>query len=173
MFMRSWLTRLLVFLAVCGAISDCAHTTEGVRVAVHSTVTLPNAAPDPALIEKHCPFGEPTISPSLAHGPTHVVTRAAYALEHDDLTRIALWVCGSLDPTLVFGNAKRKDKWLPDPDLDGKPRAVDADYKNSGFQRGHMVASEDRVATQPLNDMTFFLSNAVPQNGPLNGGQWA
>jgi len=35
-----------------------------------------------------------------------------------------------------------------------------------------MTASEDRVATQALNDMTFFFSNAVPQNGSLNSGQW-
>ena len=73
----------------------------------------------------------------------------------------------------MFGDAERKNKWLPDPDLDGKPRAVDADYKGSGFDRGHMVASEDRVATQALNESTFLFTNAVPQNGSLNSGQWA
>jgi DNA/RNA endonuclease G (NUC1) len=144
-----------------------------VRIASYTTLTVPDAAPDPALIEKHCPFGQPFKSPSLDHGPTRVVTREAYALEHDSLSKIALWVCGSLDPNLVFGNAERKDNWRADPDLNGTPRAVDADYKGSGFQRGHMLASEDRVATQSLNDATFFLSNAVPQNGPLNVGQWA
>ena len=73
----------------------------------------------------------------------------------------------------MFGDAERKNNWKPDPDLDGKPRAVDNDYKGSGFDRGHMVASEDRVATQDLNDATFVFTNAVPQNRSLNGGQWA
>jgi endonuclease G len=163
----------LAAIAFCVALSACARTTDAVRVATHTTLRVQDDAPDPALIEKHCPFGQPTKLPSLEHGPTQVVTREAYALEHDSASKIALWVCGSLDPDLVFGDAERKDRWAPDPELQGKPRAVDADYKGSGFQRGHMVASEDRVATQTLNDTTFFLSNAVPQNGPLNGGQWS
>jgi endonuclease G, mitochondrial len=165
------LTRLL--LLFCGFLSGCAPASGSVRVAAHSALTLPDAAPDPAVIDKHCPFGQPQKRPSLDHGPTQIITRSAYALEHDSLAKIPLWVCGSLDPNLVFGPAKRKNKWRPDPALDGKPRAVDADYRNSGFQRGHMIASEDRVANQELNDATFFLSNAVPQNGPLNGGPWA
>src|SRR5919106_812903 len=163
---RPWY--LLVLL--CAA---CAPVTESVRVAPHSTLTLRDAAPDPALIERHGPCGQPLKDPSLDHGPTQVVTREAYALEHDSLSKIALWVCGSLEPSIVFGDAERKNRWIPDPDLNGMPRAVDNDYKNSGFQRGHMIASEDRVATQELNDFTFILSNAVPQNGSLNGGQWA
>jgi endonuclease G, mitochondrial len=162
-----------VLFVLCAALSGCARVTDSVRVATHSTLTVADAAPDPELIKQHCPFGQPQKQPSLEHGPTHVVTRAAYALEHDSESKIALWVCASLDPTLVFGEAKRKNNWRSEPDLNGKPRAVDADYKGSGFQRGHMVASEDRVATQELNDTTFFLSNAVPQNGSLNGGQWA
>ena len=161
-------------LALCWVtLVGCGQVAEAVRVAPHSALTVADAAPDPALIDKHCPFGQPQLSATLEHGPTQVVSRQAYALEHDSLSKIALWVCGSLDPDLVFGDAERKDNWLPEPELNGKPRAVDADYKGSGFQRGHMVASEDRVATQALNDATFFFSNAVPQNGSLNGGQWS
>ena len=160
---------LFVFVVV---FAGCASVNKGVRVATHTTLTLTNAAPNPQLIEKHCPFGMPTKSESLEHGPTTLVGRDAYVLEHDGASKIALWVCASLEPELVFGDAERKDKWKPEPDLNGKPRALDADYKGSGFSRGHMTASEDRVATQALNDMTFFFSNAVPQNGSLNSGQW-
>ena len=166
--------RLFAVVVLALSAAGCANVTQGVRVATYTTLRTPDAAPDPALIAKHCPFGEPTKLPTLEHGPTQVVTRPAYVLEHDAASKIALWVCGSLENTLVFGDAKRKNQWKPDPDLDsGTPRAIDTDYKGSGFQRGHMVASEDRVATQALNDQTFFLSNAVPQNGPLNSGQWA
>ena len=164
---------LAVLCCLFVSLVGCASRTDSVRVATHSTLTLPNAAPNPALIDKHCPFGQPKKSATLEHGPTTVVTRDAYALEHDSLSKIALWVCGSLDRDLVFGPAERSNNWKPDPDLDANKRAVDADYRNSGFQRGHMVASEDRVATQALNDETFILSNAVPQVGSLNSGQWA
>ena len=167
------LRRLAVTAAALLVTAGCSYSTSGVRVATHTTLTALNAGPDPVLIDRHCPMGAPLKLPALEHGPTQVVTRPAYALEHDAAAKIALWVCASLDPTLVFGDAERLDRWLPDPELNGTPRAVDADYKGSGFQRGHMVASEDRVATQALNDQTFFFSNAVPQNGSLNGGQWA
>jgi endonuclease G, mitochondrial len=167
------LKRLTVVVGLSIAATGCTHATQGVRVATHTTLTVSNAAPDPALIDKHCPFGAPQKLPALEHGPTVVIARQAYALEHDAAAKIALWVCGSLDVALVFGTAERRDRWGPEPELQGNSRAVDADYKNSGFQRGHMVASEDRVASQALNDATFVLSNAVPQNGPLNGGQWA
>lgn len=158
---------IIVFAAGCGTVS------ETVRVATHTQLTLPNAAPNPALVDKHCPFGAPRKLPALGNAPRLLVTREAYALEHDAAAKIALWVCASLEPVLVFGDAKRKDKWLPDPDVDARTRAVDADYSGAGYHRGHMVASEDRVASQALNDATFFLSNAVPQDGPLNSGQWA
>lgn len=153
--------------------AGCASVNEGVRVALKSELRLPNAAPSPELIEKHCPFGAPVKAPELDHGPTRLVGRDAYVLEHDAQSKLALWVCGSLDPDVVFGEAEREDRWRPEPDVPSPGRATDNDYKKSGYQRGHMVASEDRVATQELNDETFFLSNAVPQNGPLNGGQWA
>jgi DNA/RNA endonuclease G (NUC1) len=129
---------------VIGALSvGCAPATRSVRVAIHSALTVPTAAADPTLIAKHCPLGEPQKLPSLDHGPTTVVTREAYALEHDSLSKIALWVCGSLDPTLVFGDAERKNNWIADPDLTG-PRAADADYKNSGFQRGKPAEAHAR-----------------------------
>lgn len=54
-----------------------------------------------------------------------------------------------------------------------KPRAEKEDYKGSGFDRGHMTASADRLSTQALNDQTFYLSNMVPQNGSLNSGFWS
>lgn len=166
------LLALSLALVLSGMLAGCTSTTSAVRVATLSALRLPDASPDPALVEMHCPSGQPQILPSLEHGPTRVVTRAAYALEYDSLSKLPLWVCASLDPAVVFGDAERKNNWRPDPDLAGLPRAVDSDYKHSGFNRGHMTASEDRVATQELNDETFFLSNAVPQNGPLNSGQW-
>src|SRR5687768_11403210 len=116
--------RLVSGLSVVVLCAGCANVTQSTRVATRSALTVPNAAPDPALIEKHCPFGQPQKSADLDHGPTQVVTRQGYALEHDSLTKIALRVCGSLEPDLVFGDAERKNKWLPDPELDGKPRAV-------------------------------------------------
>src|SRR5262245_2078144 len=95
---------LVPVLVMC-AVSGCGQVTHSVRVAKDTALTIPNGSPDLALIDKHCPFGQPQIAPELDHGPTQLVTRQAYALEHDSLSKIALWVCGSLDSDLVFGDA--------------------------------------------------------------------
>jgi DNA/RNA endonuclease G (NUC1) len=157
------------------ATAGCATTqTQGVRVATFSALTTPQASVDPRLIAEHCPFGAPRKLPSLEHGPTTILAREGYVLEHDAASKIALWVCESMDKDFWDpSRAARKNPFAPDPDLVGKPRAELADYRGSGFDRGHMAPSADRLRTQPLNDSTFFLSNMVPQNAPLNQTYWA
>jgi len=165
--------QIVVVLVLSVMISACGVRSRTVRVATFSTLTTQQDAPNPALLEQHCPFGAPETLPSLQHGPTRVITHAGYALEHDSSSKIALWVCESLDPAFFEENATRRDPFAPEPTLAGKPRAELDDYKGSGLDRGHMTASADRLSTQALNDETFFLSNMVPQNGSLNSGWWS
>jgi len=84
--MRRILVLGLAFLTVGG----CARTTRAVRLATHSTLTLPNKAADPQMVEKHCPFGAPTKLDSLEHGPTTLIGCNAYVLEHDGASKIPL-----------------------------------------------------------------------------------
>jgi DNA/RNA endonuclease G (NUC1) len=160
------MTRSLLAVILAILVASCAPITEGVRVATGSAQKIPNAGVDPALIDEHCLFGFPEKEQTLDHGPMQLVGKAGCVLEHNGAAKNALWVCESLDPKYLSGPAERKDNLKPDPDLPPTHRAVDADYKGSGLQRGHMVASEDRVSTQALNDETFFFSNMVPLNGP-------
>lgn len=49
-----------------------------------------------------------------------------------------------------------------------------ADYRHSGYDRGHMVPSADLKATQETMDETFYLSNMAPQVGQgFNRDYWA
>ena len=41
------------------------------------------------------------------------------------------------------------------------------------FQRGHIVASEDRICSKDVNGQTFYMTNMQPQRGEFNGGIWA
>ena len=51
-------------------------------------------------------------------------------------------------------------------------RVKHSDYTNSGFDRGHMVRSDERTATDADNRSTFILSNILPQTPDLNQGVW-
>lgn len=47
-----------------------------------------------------------------------------------------------------------------------------SDYYNSGFTRGHIVNSQDRLMSQNANGQTFYLSNIQPQIKKFNEGIW-
>ena len=47
-----------------------------------------------------------------------------------------------------------------------------SDYYNSGFSRGHIVNSQDRLMSQHANGQTFYLSNIQPQISAFNSGVW-
>lgn len=52
------------------------------------------------------------------------------------------------------------------------PRARHSDYSRSGYDRGHMVPSEDRQLNREQNRETFIMSNVAPQTPALNRGAW-
>jgi len=60
------------------------------------------------------------------------------------------------------------DKTLP-PNF---TRARYYDYSGSGYQRGHMLPSADRIADAELNAETFLMTNIVPQEPDLNEFAW-
>ena len=47
-----------------------------------------------------------------------------------------------------------------------------SDMFGSGFDRGHMVRSEERTSTDAANYATFVMSNVLPQQADLNRGPW-
>jgi DNA/RNA endonuclease G (NUC1) len=58
-------------------------------------------------------------------------------------------------------------KFRPEPALPlSAPGAVDDDYRNSDFDRGHQAQSADFKSSAELMTDTFVLSNVVPQEGP-------
>lgn len=66
----------------------------------------------------------------------------------------------------------RKDKFAPDPLLAAETD-LEADYKGSGTDRGHMAPAADNQCSGP-NAMLecFYFSNMAPQYHSLNAGDW-
>ena len=67
------------------------------------------------------------------------------------------WVKLNLD---TYGYA---DPFQPDPDLPLEERTELEEYYTIPYQRGHIVASADRVNSKEANEQTFYLSNIMPQ----------
>jgi endonuclease G len=93
-----------------------------------------------------------------------------YSLEWDNAKIANRWSCYQLHAGNTLSSAGRDDDFKADPDV-----AVSAtlnDYKNSGFSRGHLCPSADRLCSTEQNKQTFFLTNMQPQYQSHNGGLW-
>lgn len=87
--------------------------------------------------------------------------------------RQAKWVLEIVKPNAKFEwETERGDSFRPDVRIPPRFRAGLSAYRNSGYDRGHLVASgnHDELAVQ--NSETFLLSNLSPQVPGLNRGLW-
>ena len=71
------------------------------------------------------------------------------------------------------GQTWEGDPFQPDPDIPAGERSELSDFRGSGYQRGHLCASSDRLFSQAANGQTFYLSNMSPQIGSFNTTDWA
>lgn len=130
-----------------------AATTPGLALSVHTTLGFPEEA-------------TPT-------DPLHaLIVKSQFVSSYDSTKKNARWVSWELT-TKWLGSAERSDSWATDRDLaPGIPQAVNSDFTNSGFQRGHLCPSADRTKNDTDNRATFVFTNAVPQTAESNTGTW-
>lgn len=82
------------------------------------------------------------------------------------------WAAYTLTAEKLVKNASRADNFRPDP-LISTGSASLADYKGSGYDRGHLAPAADFSYSAEAMSDSFYLSNMSPQNGSFNRGIWA
>ncbi len=65
-----------------------------------------------------------------------------------------------------------RDPFQADPALPAAVRTEDRDYNGTGYNRGHICPSADRLNSKEANEQTFYMSNIQPQRRGFNGGVW-
>lgn len=104
---------------------------------------------------------------------TTIVCHTRYVLSHNNDALGPDWVLEHLTAEQISGSNTRPKMKFQHETLVPKG-AVDADYTNSGFDRGHQAPSGDFNANVDWMKESFFLSNIVPQVGPgFNRDIWA
>ena len=84
--------------------------------------------------------------------------------------RQAKWALEIINPDNPL--IERKDNFRPDYRVPEIFRPELDDYVNSGYDRGHLVASANQIGSKIQNSETFLLSNMSPQVPNFNGGIW-
>ena len=86
-----------------------------------------------------------------------------YAMEYNCTLRSQWWSAYRWDRTNSSKSVSRTDAWLPDPLIPQEYQTDQSDYSGTGYTRGHIMASEDRVYSRQANEQTFYYSNMQPQ----------
>ncbi len=108
-----------------------------------------------------------------------IISRDQYVISYNKEKRAPNWAAWELDPSRL-GNSGRSQNFSQDSQLesylnqnDHQYQAVTPEeYKGSCFDRGHQVPSADRTRNSSDNQMTFMMSNMIPQTPYLNRVIW-
>jgi endonuclease G, mitochondrial len=100
-----------------------------------------------------------------------VVNHFAYSLSYNENHEQANWVFYELTINEVLGSFKRKDQFRSDPNIKSGSASL-ADYKGSGFDRGHLAPAADMKWSAKSMSESFFMSNMSPQTPSFNRGIW-
>ena len=103
--------------------------------------------------------------------PSQILSYKGFTVSYNNNTRLPNWVAYELTATEVAGDLPRKDKFRPDPAANG-PQANKEDYRNSGWDRGHMAPAADMKWDAEAMGESCYFTNICPQNPQLNGGDW-
>lgn len=80
------------------------------------------------------------------------------------------WVGWELLRSEVNGGESRSDKFWKDWELDGC--ASPDDYRNSGYDKGHLCPAADQKWSAAAMSDCFVMANMAPQEHALNAGAW-
>ena len=121
----------------------------------------------PLLAEENLKFGQPACA-----GP--VLDKKFFVVCYDAAHKVPAWVGYAMTKEEATQKATgRQGSFKPDAALSLGERAENADYANSGYDKGHMAPANDFTRSVEAMRSTFILTNSVPQRHGVNGGKWA
>jgi endonuclease G len=100
-----------------------------------------------------------------------IVHHSGYSLSYSEPHEQAEWVAYELKKS----HLSNSDYKRPYFEVDNAVKTGAAhwrNYKNSGYDRGHLCPAGDRKYSKEAHDETFLTSNISPQNHDFNAGIW-
>ncbi len=94
-----------------------------------------------------------------------------YTLSYNELYEQAEWVAHQLKGSHITHNNRKRPYFIDDPKILSKSASY-RNYKNSGYDRGHLCPAGDRKFSLEAFKETFYTSNISPQNHDFNTGIW-
>lgn len=102
----------------------------------------------------------------------YIIIRDQYVTSYNAALGVPNWVAWELNADWYGEVDRHSGNFITDKSLPEDWRIKHSDYTNSGYDRGHMVRSEERTLTEEDNKSTFLLTNIIPQRPNLNRKVW-
>jgi endonuclease G len=116
-------------------------------------------------LRNHKKFGEP-IETDL------VLDRDGYSVGYSFKYKAALWVSYIMSKGSVGINVERGDNFYADPDIPEQARVEPDNFRNTGYDKGHLAPNAAIDFSRYSNNQTFLMSNIVLQRPELNRRAW-
>ncbi len=101
----------------------------------------------------------------------NLIRHAGFCLEYNENHEQAKWVAYQLTASETVKRFRRSDNFRTDPEV-RTGSASDADYRRSGYDRGHLAPAADMGWSSQTMSESFYYSNMSPQVPEFNRGIW-
>ncbi len=101
----------------------------------------------------------------------HIIHHKGYSLSYNEEHEQAEWVAYELKKSHLSNSTFKRPYFEIDKAVT-TGAASWKNYKNSGYDRGHLCPAADRKYTKQAHDETFLTSNISPQEHQFNAGIW-
>ncbi len=101
-----------------------------------------------------------------------IVKHHYYTLSYSEDDELAEWVTYRLTVERLKRRHAKRTNWFEEDPYVSTGSAAYADYKGSGYDKGHLVPAADMAFDKTAMEETFFMSNISPQVHNFNGGIW-
>ena len=100
-----------------------------------------------------------------------LVKHQYFILSYNEEAEQANWVAYDLKKEFLKNNHYKRPYFISDPLV--KTKSADwRNYKNSGFDKGHLCPAADMAFDLDAYNDTFYTSNISPQSHDFNAGNW-
>ena len=181
--------RLFVYVCCLSMLVSCmggkrpaAHRETNVHPAVKTEVSVPtedspvSIPSQPKVLPSNNELildqsSIPLEIPKASVSKEQIIEYLGFTVSYNANTRLPNWVAYELTQSEVLGEIPRSKHFYQDPKVRGL-QADNDDYRNSGWDKGHMCPAGDMKWSKQAMDESFYFTNICPQNSNLNRGDW-
>lgn len=105
------------------------------------------------------------------HSGDQIIKHTAYTLKYSKEHEQAEWTAYMLTKMMTRAKFPRTNKFKIDPNVETGSSSP-KDYKNTGYNKGHLVPCDDMRWSKVSESESFYMSNMTPQTHSFNAGIW-